>query len=182
MPTSKNKPRRDLISRAEAARRRGVSRAAVTKACRTTLRDACVGRRIDAAHASFRLWVIEADQAPTAPHIPELARIALEKRKVELRKLQLDLAEREGRLIPVDGVTTVCFAYLDTLGRRLLRDAGHTVIARAYGLAKSGAPQEEGRAAYVEIISGHLSVTKKQVADWLRGASRGRSTKTEARR
>lgn len=46
-----------LISRAELARRRGVSRAAVTQACARQLAPACVGRRIDADHPAVQTYL-----------------------------------------------------------------------------------------------------------------------------
>lgn len=54
-----------LISRAEMARKLGVSRAAVTQACREggRLRDACEGNAVNVLHEAARRWLFEREGA-----------------------------------------------------------------------------------------------------------------------
>lgn len=54
-----------LISRAEMARKLGVSRAAVTQACREggRLRDACEGSAVNVLHEAARSWLFEREGA-----------------------------------------------------------------------------------------------------------------------
>lgn len=58
-----------LVSRAELARIAGVSRAAITKACKGSLRQACVGKSVDLDHPSVDAYLtnrgIEVPRAPT---------------------------------------------------------------------------------------------------------------------
>lgn len=56
-----------LISRAEFARQAGVSGAAVTKACSSILKDAVVGKRLDAAHPSALQYLAEKELGQTTP-------------------------------------------------------------------------------------------------------------------
>tara|TARA_R110000744_G_scaffold371350_2_gene482304 strand:- start:2026 stop:2880 length:855 start_codon:yes stop_codon:yes gene_type:complete len=56
-----------LISRAEFARQAGVSGAAVTKACSSILKDAVVGKRLDAAHPAALQYLAEKELSQTAP-------------------------------------------------------------------------------------------------------------------
>lgn len=69
-------PRAHLISRAEMARKLGISRPAITKACRPggRLADACDGGSINVLHADAQRWLLERaapepeldDQAPAS--------------------------------------------------------------------------------------------------------------------
>jgi hypothetical protein len=56
-----------LVSRSEFARRAGVSAAAVTKACNSTLKAALDGKRIDAAHPSAIAYLENKAAVQTAP-------------------------------------------------------------------------------------------------------------------
>ena len=56
---------KQLISKAELARRAVVSPAAVSKACKGILKDAIEGKRIDAAHPVVRKYIGEHTGAPT---------------------------------------------------------------------------------------------------------------------
>lgn len=70
--TSQQRP----ISRAELARRKGVSRGAVTRAARGPLAPACLsGSRIDCAHPAVRAWLGEVDPSRVIS-LAELAALA----------------------------------------------------------------------------------------------------------
>lgn len=67
-------PKRRVLpaTRAELARRRGVSRTAVTLAARTVLAPACLpGGRIDLAAPETQIWLGQGAGAPTAPKLFE---------------------------------------------------------------------------------------------------------------
>src|SRR5438874_13018817 len=95
---AKKKHVRELITRAELARRKGVTRGAVTHACQGELAAAIVGRRLDANHELVRLWLAEPDGATTKTYVELL----FQKRAAEVRRLDLLNAETEGRLISRD--------------------------------------------------------------------------------
>lgn len=54
-----------LVTRAELARIAGVSAMSITRACRTRLRDACLGPRLDLDHPSAAAYLAERGRAPT---------------------------------------------------------------------------------------------------------------------
>lgn len=64
-PTEPARQSAHLISRAEMARKLGVSRAAVTQACRDggRLRDACDGSAVNVLHEAARRWLFEREGA-----------------------------------------------------------------------------------------------------------------------
>jgi hypothetical protein len=62
-----------LISRADLARMRGVSRAAVTQALRSKLAPALHGQLVDASHPVVKAWLGAADGAATASPKPAKA-------------------------------------------------------------------------------------------------------------
>lgn len=53
------------VSRATLAKMAGVSRAAITKACRTQLAPACIGPRVDIDHPSTKEYLSNRTPAPT---------------------------------------------------------------------------------------------------------------------
>lgn len=62
----------DLISRAELARRAGVAASSVTKACETTLKRACAGRKVDANHPDVIAYIQRRERAAMEPSAPGL--------------------------------------------------------------------------------------------------------------
>lgn len=68
----------NLISRSELARRAGVSRAAVTRACRPGYRlaPARVGRQLDASHEAVTAYLERTQPALLPTSAPDLAALA----------------------------------------------------------------------------------------------------------
>lgn len=62
---------KDLISQAELARRRGVSKQAVSKLLRPggKLHEALIGRKIDASHRSVQVYLSAQEVNPTSPEV-----------------------------------------------------------------------------------------------------------------
>jgi hypothetical protein len=139
----------ELISRAELARRRGCTRAAVTQVCRERLAVAVQGKKVDAAHPETRLWLAGTDRGPTAPSArtprkpakaakvtraagraaakerrdrSELFAIAMRKKRAEVAAIEIKVAERRGELISRELVERHLFGALRTLSARMLRD------------------------------------------------------------
>jgi hypothetical protein len=56
-----------IVSRAEFAEMCSVSRAAVTKACKTSLKAACIGNRIDMAHPAAAEYRQAKESGKTLP-------------------------------------------------------------------------------------------------------------------
>jgi len=60
-----------MVARAELARLAGVSAAAITKACKGQLRDACEGKRVDLEHEAVRRYLegkgVRGDTTPDEP-------------------------------------------------------------------------------------------------------------------
>ena len=175
------KPRKtavpELISFAELARRRGCNRSTATRAGKSVLACAVVGREVDAAHPTVVKWLAGADPGPTetpgkdgkgpVPTREAFARLTYRKRLAETTKLELANAERRGDLIERDRVRTHVFGVLDAQNKRLLYSKG-TLVKRLYALAVSGASQEEGERFVGDTLSSVLRVTRDQVTRNLR--------------
>jgi hypothetical protein len=173
----------ELISRAELARRRGCSRAAVTLACRERLAAAVHGRQVDAAHPETRLWLTGTDRTPTAagprkaPKASkasrsagraaardrrdrnELFEMALRKKRAETEALEIKLLERKGQLVERELVARAVFAYLTTLSARLLRDLPKTLASRVPALRT-----HEERQAEISKANGDAIAAAKKAA------------------
>ena len=72
-----------LISRSKLARLAGVSPAAVTKACKTGLKDAIVGKRLDLDHDSVREYLVGKGVDPTQVELGPAKRVEKARAKVE---------------------------------------------------------------------------------------------------
>jgi hypothetical protein len=186
----------ELISRAELARRRGCSRAAVTLACRERLAAAVHGRQVDAAHPETRLWLAATDRAPTAPaprqaskalkasrsvgraagraaardlrDRNELFEMALRKKRAETEALEFKLLERKGQFVERELVARAVFAYLATLSARLLRDLPKTLATRVPALRT----HEERQAAISKANSEAIARAKEAALRALREPAR----------
>jgi hypothetical protein len=95
----------------------------------------------------------------------------LDRRKTigEIHRLELANAEKEGRLIPRDGVQAFVMAAIDATFRRLLRDFPKTVAQLAYSEARAGASLEETEAKIRDAVASQLRPMKLKVARSLRG-------------
>ena len=78
--------KQELITRAEFSRRAGVSGAAITTACATLLKDAVVGRRLNALHRSAVVYIAEHAKSG-APHVSGTAAAKATKKKASLDAL-----------------------------------------------------------------------------------------------
>jgi len=132
---AKPKHRQMPISRAELARRKGVTAGAVTRAAQTFLRAACIGRRMDLAHPDVVQWL-----AASAVASPEATSLLLEESTVSLSELaamsridvaQLtrDLPRFEASLVPIGHVSVAEFA------ARAGTDSDEVIAATAADLA-----------------------------------------------
>lgn len=154
------------IKKAEAARHKGVSRAAVTAATKDggALAAALVagGKLVNPEHPAFRQWMGEEARGPTvAVRDLELSALNRQKRAAEVEKLELANAETRGALISRQLVKTHVYALIDGLFIRLLRDAAPSMARRVHDLASSGASVDECIQMARETISKNL----KQVKD-----------------
>jgi hypothetical protein len=73
-----------------------------------------------------------------------------------VRKIDLDIAEKEGKLIPRDLIKVHIFGALEGMNLRLLQDAPRTIASRTYAMCRAGTPIEEAEKEIREIISKHL--------------------------
>jgi hypothetical protein len=181
----------ELVSRAELARRRGVSRSAVTQLCAGRLAAAVHGRQVDAAHPEVLFWLAQADGAPTATGSPsgskppkvsrsaraarraglkdrrdrsELFEINLRKRRAEVAALEIKVAERRNELISREMVERFVFGALRTLSARLLRDLPKTLAAQIPTVPTF----EERKAAIAKANSEAIARTRAAVLRALR--------------
>jgi hypothetical protein len=164
----KNKPQ--AITRAELARRKGVTPGAVTRAAKSFLSGACLGGgRMDLAHPDVIQWL-----GSSAPAQPTVAHLMLEERAVTLATLAeqtgLPLAELErdratiaAAVVPAghvsaaefaqragEPVTTIIVAVQDVLAPAVTRagrlDLGHEaaleyMAARPFPRGRNGEPK-----------------------------------------
>ncbi len=158
----------NLTTRAELARRKGVSRSAITQGCRDggPLAAAVVGKRVDLDHPSVRIWLSQTDHVTPKDDLLALAR---RKKTAEAVRLELANAEKAGSLISRELVQTHVFGLIESSNKRLLGDAPPSIARRAQALARANEPIETIEAAVREIISQHLSHVKVQAVRALRG-------------
>jgi hypothetical protein len=171
----KKSAKRELISRAELARRKGCSRSAATQACQSRLAGAVVGRHVDAAHETVRQWLAETDGTRTESY----ADLMLRKRRAEVQRLELGNNQTAGMLISRDLVKTHLFSAIEASNRRLLTDAPKTIVRRVYALARSGAAIEEAERVIREIVSSHLKFVSVTATRVLRRGQRPSITKPD---
>lgn len=95
---------------------------------------------------------------------------ANEKRERALKN-HLDNEQRRGQLIDRELVEKHCVGLIDAMSKQLLSDAAKTITARAYAMAKAGAPLEDGERVAREIMSSHLKPTKRKTVRVLREAA-----------
>lgn len=189
----------ELISRAELARRAGVSRSGVTKALKGPLAPCIKSDRVDASHPLIVAFLEKhrgpaespgdgqaaTDQDDIPPADLAILRGLAErhgakrsfrdwldalKRREEIRRLRLDNEETEGSLIRRDLVEKHVFGAIDASNRRLLIDVPKSAARRLYAAASSGHPVEEAERILREIIGSQLKPVKTNAARVLRQA------------
>lgn len=184
-------PKKQLVTRAELARLKGISRAAVTSACREggPLEGAVHGSRVDAADPAVATWLAEPQRGPdstavAAPssHQAAMQALARQKRSEEVAKLSLANAKERGQLISRQLVETHIFGSLEFLHKRLLGDAAKSIAARCCSLVRSGAPLEEVQRMVRDEISKQLRLSKEKVARVLNGRTRPAAATKRARK
>jgi hypothetical protein len=166
------KRHREIISRAELARRGGRTKSCVTMACRPggELASAVVGRGVDAGHPAVVNWLGRSDPAKTstrkkgnseAESGPEFDRqvreMALRKRQAETEFLEHRARVARGEYIAIDLVTRTVFSHLEMMSRRLLSDVPATLALRVERLSR-----EERVLLIRETISRELTFCRDQ--------------------
>jgi hypothetical protein len=148
----------NLISRADAARLRGVSSSAVSQACRPggPLHGALRGRKLDRTHTEFVAWVAEVP----VQVVGDLRAATLRKRTAEAEKLEFANELQRGLHVEREYVQTHLLSLIDAVFLRLLRDSSRSVTARTFALAKSGASLEQGITEHRALISAQLAQLK----------------------
>ena len=182
-----------LIGRSKLARIAGVSPAAVTKACKTQLADACHGKRLDLDHPSVRQY-LEKHGVPLtvlrpegAPDVGQLVSwtlgdivdrfgtlqgfvdyVDVRKKIGETRKIELANDEKHRTLISRELVRTHVFGFIDATNRRLLNDTPRAIAMRLYAMAKAGAPKEDVEGLVRDQISSQLRALRDHASKILR--------------
>lgn len=156
----------DLATRADLARRRGVTKGAVTLACRRggALFPAIEGRFVRLSHPATAAWLADGD-ATTAAESRELL---VRKRSAEIERLETRNAKERGELIERSLVKNHLFGMVDATNRRLLGDTPKAIAKEVMPLAKSGASQEEIERRIRDHISSQLSEMKTAATRILR--------------
>lgn len=171
-------PTRELVTRAEMARRKGVSRPSVTEACRPggPLEGALVGQHIDAQHADAIAWLAEPVRGPDgsagpAPTREEMLRLTARKRTAEARKIEIQNAEKLKTLISRELVQTHVIALIDSAFSQLFRDAAPTIARRAMEMTRANQTAEDILAMTRETMTKHLEHVQSTAVHALRGAT-----------
>lgn len=160
--------RPDLITRAELARRKGCSPAAVTQACRGVLAPACVGTGVDVGHLVVRDWLLSSPRGPSsqkskASHTPavraELEELTLRRRRAEVQRLEHKNELLRGRLIEREFVRQHVLGVFGALWQRLLREMPGTLVSRA--LAPKLSREERVRVVH-DLLGAALRAAKAQ--------------------
>lgn len=177
-PRSRPKaPKKQLISRAALAREKGVSRAAVTQACRIDgpLSGAVNGALVDAGDPAVVAWLAEPTRGPDSaassiagpecagpdPTKSEMLALTRRKREAECQRLEIANAVRLGELISWTLVTHHVFGAIESCFKRLLGDLPKTVTVRLFSMARSrDTSTEEGVKLVRAEISRHLKAMK----------------------
>lgn len=151
---------RNLATRADLARERGVSRGAVTHAAEPggPLFDAVVGSKVDLDHPATIAWLAGGSTA-----LPEMRELILRKRAAEVERLE-SRNERDANLLISRGlVQQHVLGMLAQLHLRLLGSASTTLAARIGGAVRAGATNEELKELASTIIGAELRETKRRV-------------------
>jgi hypothetical protein len=170
-----------LISRAEAARLKGVQRSSVSKACRQggPLEAAARGPEIDPSDPAFIAWITEAPRGPDggaigtpepvpAPSKAEMLELSRRKRAAEAEKLELANAQTRGALISRELVKTHVFGAIEAANKRLLGDAAKTIASKVVNSTRAKGTLEEALRIVREEIGKQLRTSKDRVTRVLR--------------
>lgn len=173
------KPMGALITRAEAARRKGIQRSSVSKACRAggPLEAAVRGVQLDSGDPAFVVWITEPPRGPdagseapespqepgTAPTKAEMLELSRRKRAAEADRLELQNAATRGELISRRLVETHVFGAIEASHKRLLGDAAKTIASKVFNSTRAKGTLEEALRLVREEISKHLRPTKDRV-------------------
>lgn len=168
-----------LISRAEAARLKGVQRSSVSKACHQggALEAAVRGSQLDPSDPAFETWLTEPQRGPdasavgapaAAPTKAEMLELSRRKRAAEAEKLELANAQTRGALIARELVRTHVFGALEATNKRLLGDAAKAIASKVFNATRAKGTLEDAVRLVREEISKQLRTTKDRVTRVLR--------------
>jgi hypothetical protein len=161
----------NLITRADAARLRNVSRAAVTQLCRPGggLYDAVRGKLLDRSSPAFREWLTAGEDA-TASEVRDLM---LRKRRAEIERIESRNHRDAELLISRELVSRNVFSHLQQLHLRLLHDVPRTLATTLTAAVRTGEPRETIEELIQATISTELAAAKAWIAKGLWNCAAG---------
>jgi len=188
--------RAELVPRARVAELKGVSRAAVTAACKDDgpLAQAVRGTKVDLNDPAAIVWLSEPQRGPDGaaqaaeagpgPTKAQMLELSRRKRAAEAEKLELQNAQTRGSLISRELVKTHIFGGQEFLSKRLLGDAAKSIASKVFNSVRAKGTLEEAQRIVRDEISKQLRATKdKQVRLLLRPDEKApRSARTAARK
>lgn len=185
MPETRKQPKTagsEFISRAELARRRGVARSTVSRACTGPLADAVAGDLIDASHPAVVAWLAKSepserrqgavDGGSTPTTKAELTQLLVRKRRAEAQKLELANAEKSGQLIEREFVSTYLFGALEEMSQRLLRDLPRRCSAQIWESFGTDGTREQAERMLRDEIGSELTRAKSKITRALRARAK----------
>jgi hypothetical protein len=164
------------VSRAEAARLKGVQRSSVSKACHPggALADAVRGTQLDPSDPAFMAWITESPRGPNSaapvvdpgspcPTKAQMLELTRRKRAAEAEKLELANAQTREQLISRELVRTHVFGSQEFLNKRLLGDAAKTIASKVFNSVRAKGTLEEAQRIVRDEISKQLRATKDKM-------------------
>ncbi|HEX2871403.1 MAG TPA: hypothetical protein VHP33_09110 [Polyangiaceae bacterium] len=163
----------DLLSRSRMAQMKGVSRAAVTAACRDDgpLASAVRGSQVDVNDPAAIAWLAEAQRGPDGaapadsqgPSKAQMLELSRRKRAAEAEKIELANAQTRGALISRELVSTHVFGALEFLHKRLLGDAAKMIANKVFHSTLAKGTLEEAQRSARDELSKQLRAAKAQI-------------------
>jgi hypothetical protein len=161
-----------IVTRAAAAREKGVSRGAVTRACGSggPLFHARSGRGVDLASDAARAWLADAPSSASDAQTDRFSALQLRRREAEVALIETRREREAGELIERQLVQTHVLGHLERLHLRLLRDVPASLAPRLAAAARTGAIDAALAATIRASISSELAAAKTAVVAGLRAS------------
>ncbi len=186
----------ELVSRARVAELKGVSRAAVTAACKDDgpLAQAVRGTKVDLNDPASIVWLSEPQRGPDGaaqaaeagpgPTKAQMLELSRRKRAAEAEKLELQNAQTPRQSHLARAREDAHLRRPGFLSKRLLGDAAKSIASKVFNSVRAKGTLEEAQRIVRDEISKQLRATKdKQVRLLLRPDEKApRTARTAARK
>ncbi len=191
--------RKRLITRANFAALAEVTKAAITKACKNGLAEACDGDQIDLSHPATQAYLKKHNVKlePLKGPLPSAASpddrdsvgaeyewaveecgsiqnyhttLKARRAKADAQSAEFRTLTQQGRLLSKEKVRQHMFGAFEQLSLRLLDDTSVSLAAKVSMLAKAGGTTEELEALTRRILSEEMTAAKRLIVSGIRAS------------